>query len=215
MNRLPAMVTTLAVTSLILLSGCSWFGHKHAKADDGDAKTTATTETAAATTDAATAESVAEAPAAPVQPPAALAEDFYVMHRRLGNSGLPDVGAMNAYNAFLCPSLGALILDARKRQQQYIAANPDDKPPLIEGDLFSSLFEGPDTVKATDTVVNGNHARVTLAMRYESGAKATKWNDTAVLALDDGIWCLEDVEYQGKWPFANRGRLSESLKAEF
>lgn len=215
MNRLPSMVTTLALTSLILLGGCSWFGHKNSKVNEDEATAAAKTETVVAAADAAATEATTEAPEAPVQAPAALAEDFYVMHRRLGNSGLPDAGAMNAYNAFLCPSLGALILDARKRQQQYIAANPDDKPPLIEGDLFSSLFEGPDTVKATGTVVDGNHARVTLAMRYESGAKATKWNDTAVLAIDDGIWCLEDVEYQGKWPFANRGRLSESLKAEF
>ena len=33
------------------------------------------------------------------------------------------------------------------------------------------------------------------------------------MRLDDGIWCLADVEYGGDWPLANKGRLGTALQA--
>ena len=137
------------------------------------------------------------------------------MHRVLGSSGLPAAGSMNAYDAFVCPDLAALMDGARARQERFIADHPGDKPPLIEGDLFSSLFEGPDSVRAEDTVIDGNKARVLLDMRYSAGEHGRKWQDTVLLEQDaDGIWCIADVEYQGDWQFANHGRLSDALKAD-
>ena len=214
MTPLPSISRSLAIMALIFLSGCSWFSNKRDKANADSAEPAVAAQSTQPESVAADT-TAADAPATPTQGPGALVEDFYVMHKRLGNSGLPNAGAANAYNAFLCLGLSDLILDARKRQQQFIASHPDDKPPLIEGDLFSSLFEGPETAKAGETVFDGNSARVSLELRSDAGAKVLKWTDTVVLRLDDGIWCIDDVEYQGKWPFANRGKLSESLKADF
>jgi hypothetical protein len=64
-------------------------------------------------------------------------------------------------------------------------------------------------------VLDGEKARVTLAMSNGEGRKATRWTDVIVLARDAGNWCVDDVEYQGAWPFANKGKLSDKLKAEF
>lgn len=213
MTPLPSISRSLAVMALIFLSGCSWFSNKRDKATTENAEPAAAAQSEVAPVDADT--TAADAQATPTQGPGALVEDFYAMHKRLGNSGLPNAGSANAYNAFLCPGLSDLILDARKRQQQFIASHPDDKPPLIEGDLFSSLFEGPESAKAGESVIDRNSARVSLELRSDAGAKVLKWTDTVVLRLDDGIWCIDDVEYQGKWPFANRGKLSDSLKADF
>jgi len=211
MNRLPSLARMLGITALLLLGGCAWFKHKPANAGAEGAEATVAADAVAATQ----AQDASETAAPPTDAAGALAEDFYVMHQRLGSSGLPNGGSMNAYNAFLCPRLGALINDARQRQQQFAAAHPEDKPPLVDGDLFSSLVEGPESVKARETVLDGDSARVSLAMSYGEGDNATKWNDTMVLMRDDGIWCIDDVEYHGQWPFANRGRLSDALKADF
>ena len=119
---------------------------------------------------------------------------------------------MNAYAAFLCPSVSDAIRAAQVRQEQVRASHPDEKPPLIEGDLFSSLFEGPESYSAAESRIEGSRAWVNLDLRHGEGSGATSWQDTVVLELDDGIWCISDVEYGGKWPFANRGRLSETLK---
>lgn len=211
MTSLQRVARLCFVAAMFGLSGCSWFKHKPS------AEPAAAADASAAAPADAPAASEPEPPATPSQGPAAVALDFYTMHQRLGNSGLPARSAMNAYNAFLCPSLADAIEKARQRQQQFIASNPDDKPPFIEGDLFSSLFEGPDAIKPGDAVIEGMSARVPLAMSRSEGegGKTVKWSDTAVLELDDGIWCLADVEYRGQWPFANKGRLGDSLKADF
>lgn len=200
--RDPIKVGTLALALAAVLagSGCSWFKSRR--------------EAAPATA----AEPVAAVAPAPLAPDAAalraatlLATDFYEMRLRLGKHGLPDAGEMKAYRAFLCPALATAMDAARARQQAYAAAHPEDKPPLVDEDLFSSLFEGPDVVTAAGTVVEGDGARVTLAMRAGEGDQAPRWKDDLLLSREEGIWCIADVEYRGDWPFANKGKLSTTL----
>ncbi len=215
MTMKPMHLACVMAVSL-LVGGCSWFSHKSDKAD-ADAPAAAATEVADVGNADANAEAAPAAGApAPVAPPAQSPEaavvDFLTMHQRLGNSGLPDAGSMSAYSAFLCPSLTSALRDARVRQEQFRASNPDEKPPLVEGDLFSSLFEGPESYSAAESKIEGSRALVRMDLRHGEGSGATRWQDTVVLELDDGIWCISDVEYGGKWPFANRGRLSETLK---
>ena len=145
----------------------------------------------------------------------ALAADFHQMHARFAGRGLPDLAAMNAYNAFLCPALSASLAEARAKQAAFIVAHPGDKPPLAEGDLFTSLFEGADSAKALDVVADGEGARVTVALARGVGPGATRWRDELVLQRDGGIWCVADVAYGGSWPFANKGRLGDMLRAAF
>jgi hypothetical protein len=201
------------VAALVLCSGCSWWNHhvRHEKPQAASAPAPATTSDEAL--------AIGAAPATPesadMKSATTLATDFYEMRIKLGRSGLPDEGEMKAYRAFLCPSLSALMDAARVRQKVYIDEHPDDKPPLVEGDLFSSLFEGAEVVTPIGTTVEGESARVELSMRFGQGDQATKWKDTAVLAKDQGSWCLADVEYHGDWPFANKGKLSETLAGPF
>ena len=210
---MKAIQVPMLVALVLLGSGCSWFRHKDKSAEP------VAVPVAAAAPAAALAAPVADAatPAVaannePAQGPAAVAMDFLAMHQRFGNSGLPDRDSMNAYAAFVCPSLSEAIRAAQIRQEQFKASHPDEKPPLVEGDLFSSLFEGPESYAVTDTRIDGAKAQVDLAMSHGEGAGTTRWTDTLVFDLDDGIWCLSDVEYHGKWPFANKGSLSRSLQ---
>jgi hypothetical protein len=198
----------VTVAAVLVCCGCSWFHRKDAAAAP-----------AAPVTDAAAqleAKPEALSPdAEALRAASLLASDFYEMRQRLGQSGLPDEGEMKAYRAFVCPALATAMDAARARQKAYMAQHPDDKPPLVEGDLFSSLFEGPDSAVATATEVDGAGARVTMSMRLGEGDEATRWKDTVLLSREDGIWCIADVSYGGEWPFANKGRLSESLAAPF
>ena len=205
MTSMKKLTTVAVLLALVMGSGCSWWRHRHdapAATPEGDAAT-----------------SIAPAPLPPdgeqMRAASTLVSDFYEMRQRLGRTGLPDENEMKAYRAFLCPSLAATMDAARVRQRVYMDEHPDDKPPLIEGDLFSSLFEGPDVVSAAGTEVDGTGARVTLAMRAGDGDKAPHWKDQLLLERHDGIWCIADVDYRGDWPFANKGKLSETLAAPF
>ncbi len=204
-------IRIFALVALVMLgSACSWFRHKDASADTVQAAT-ADAGTAPGTVEAGAAPAAAGS-AEPAQGPAAVAMDFLAMHQRFGNNGLPERGSMNAYAAFLCPGLSEKIRAAQIRQEQFKASHPDEKPPLVEGDLFSSLFEGPETYAVNDTRVDGNKAQVDVAMSHGEGSSITRWTDTMMFDLDDGIWCLSDVEYHGKWPFANKGSLAKTLQ---
>jgi hypothetical protein len=202
-----AGIAGIALVALLAGSGCSWWKHRRERA---------------AASAPAPAVVVAEPSAAALPPDAealraatTLATDFYEMRLRLGRTGLPDAGEMKAYRAFLCPALADMMDAARARQSAWIAANPGEKPPLVDGDLFSSLFEGPDAVSAAGTTVDGEGARVGISMRTGEGENATRWRDDLLLSREDGVWCVADVEYRGDWGFANKGRLSEMLVAPF
>ena len=207
------MRLTCIFAAALLVGGCSWFSHKSAKsgADLPSAVNAEVTDNVAVEPRLETAATAGTA-APPAQSPEAAVVDFLTMHQRLGNSGLPDAASMNAYSAFLCPPLASGLRDARVRQEQFRASKPDEKPPLVEGDLFSSLFEGPDSYSAAEAKIDGSRATVTMDLRHGEGSGATRWQDTMVLEVDDGIWCIADVQYGGTWPFANSGRLSEMLK---
>lgn len=211
---MKAIRVSMVLALVLASSSCSWFRHKDTVAEQ--AKSAADTAAAEAEAEAAAdAPQVAPPQAAsaePAQGPAAVAMDFLAMHQRFGNSGLPDRSSMNAYAAFLCPSLSEAIRAAQIRQEQFKASHPDEKPPLVEGDLFSSLFEGPERFSTSDTRIDGSKAQVDVAMSHGEGQSITRWTDTMLFDLDDGIWCLVDVEYHGKWPFANKGSLTGTLK---
>lgn len=199
-------VTLLVV---LLCCSCSWFKHRR-EAEPAAAP-------AASAGEAAADLGLAPAPLSPdaeaMRAASTLVSDFYAMHERLGRSGLPDASEMKAYRAFLCPALADSLEAARLRQVAYIAAHPDDKPPLVDADLFSSLFEGPDVVTPGSTEVDGEGARVLMSMRAGEGENAVRWKDDVMLERQGGIWCIADVEYGGSWPFAHKGRLSEMLAA--
>jgi hypothetical protein len=201
------------VAAVLLCCGCSWFHHRRHEALPSDSAP------ATVGSDAAAELGLKAQPLPPdeeaLRAATTLATDFYEMRLRLGKSGLPDAGEMKAYRAFLCAPLADAMDSARARQQEYKAAHPDDKPPLVDGDLFSSLVEGPDSVSAAGTSIDGDGARVTLAMRAGEGDDAPHWKDDLLLARPDGIWCIADVEYRGDWPFANKGKLTTTLAEPF
>ena len=207
MTSLKNLTTGVVLVALLAGSGCSRWRHRH----------DAPAETATPAGDAAL--SIAPAALPPdgedMRAATQLVTDFYEMRHRLGRTGLPDENEMKAYRAFLCPSLSATMDAARVRQRVYMDEHPDDKPPLVEGDLFSSLFEGVDVATPAGTEVKGDSASVNLSMRFGEGDTAVRWKDAALLARDQGSWCIADVEYRGDWPFANKGKLSSTLAEPF
>ena len=202
-----------ALVMLVLLGcGCSWSSRRD---EPAPAATPARVSASEAAVDLGLRPATPTPDAEALRAAATLATDFYDMRQRLGRHGLPNADDMKAYRAFLCPSLADALDAARQRQAAYTAGHPDDKPPLVDADLFSSLFEGPEVVVAGSTELDGEGARVLLQMRAGEGDGAVRWKDDVLLQRQDGIWCIADVEYGGDWPLAHKGRLSEMLTAPF
>ena len=143
--------------------------------------------------------------------PAAVVERFYATTTASRVSGAPTPEQLAALAPYISDSLRGLLAAARRRHDVDMARSPDDKPSFTEGDLFSSLFEGPTTVRvAADTLRGSSHA-VTVRMTHRGADPAITWSDVAIVTAEHGRWVIDDIEYGGTWDFAPRGSLRAQL----
>ena len=130
------------------------------------------------------------------------------------SDGIPDMGARARLQPYLSPTLNKLLADAAAAQARF-SAKIKDSPPLIEGDIFSSLFEGPTAWKVGACQGDTKTARCTVSLSYAppagSRAKPANWADTFLLVNTPQGWKVDDVVYDAAFAFGNTGQLSGML----
>jgi len=144
---------------------------------------------------------------------AAAANGFYAVYATFHPSdGIPSPADRAKYHPFLSPALEALLTDAQVAEARFAKANKG-APPLVEGDLFTSLFEGASSIAVGDCSGDAERGRCTARLEHvDTSAKPVAWNDTVLLVNTPSGWRVDDIAYGGKWAFGNKGRLSELLK---
>ena len=142
----------------------------------------------------------------------AAAEGFYKVYASFHPSdGIPDDAGRARYRPFVSPKLDALLAEAGDAEKKFAAANKDS-PPLIEGDLFTSLFEGATQASVGACTASGSTGRCTVQLSYAPPKeKPTVWTDTVFLVNTPAGWRIDDIAYGGSWDFGNKGRLSQTL----
>jgi len=156
---------------------------------------------------------IADEPATASKPEEA-ARRFYSELKRHHVSGLPGGEAWESIRPMLSPALATALEGAKKEQEDHKKRFPDEKPPWIEGDLFSSLFEGFQTFTAKPAKIAGEKAEIPVEFVYTYQGETTRWIDTLLLKHSDSGWLVDDVRYGATWDFANKGTLQEALKPE-
>jgi hypothetical protein len=149
------------------------------------------------------------------QTPGERVNEFLNKYHLMKFSGLPDEKEAKELSLHFSPNFNKLIHKAFEAQQKFKTKFPDEKPPLIEGDLFSSLFEGFTSFEIIETKINHDKAEVTVKFRYtdpKQKSDAELWNDRYRLIKYKSIWLIDDVEYMGKWDFAPKGTLRGLLR---
>lgn len=147
------------------------------------------------------------------QTPRAVVQQFYRTYLRERPPGLPDGKHLEAIAPYLSRRLRQQIDAALRRRDAFIRENPDEKPPFVDGDHFSSLFEGPRVFEIVRSrrVADGRwHVRV----RFRYDAVAPPWEDTVVVTREDGRYVIDDVVYSGAGAFNPAGRLSDVLRTK-
>ncbi len=189
MTRLSARIVTLSVVSAV----CLGFGLLSGSPAD------------------AAAARRAPAPATPAQG----AADFYRVYLRSHPLGVPNARVRQQLTPFLSPRLLVLLQEADRAETRYAEATRRENPPLVEGDVFTSLFEGATQYKVGMCEENGEGramCQVDLTYRVADEGE-TNWTDTVVLVREDRRYRVDDVIYGGSWAFSNMGRLSEILNS--
>jgi len=164
----------------------------------------------------------AQTPVAPaIGDPAAAANAFYAVYGpQVGKGGgIPDAGARLRYSAVLSPRLNQQLSDAAAAQRRLTAKVKNAVPPMLEGDIFSSLFEGATAWKVGACQSDGATARCPVALTYSPPpppgrppVKPANWNDTVLLTNGPQGWKVDDVIYDAGFAFGNTGRLSAMLR---
>jgi hypothetical protein len=162
-------------------------------------------------------------PAFAATDPATAVNDFYGVYssQHAQGIGIPDATVRLRLQPVLSPRLNKQLSDAASAQARLTAKVKNAVPPVLEGDIFSSLFEGAGAWKVgacqTNAQTGAKTARCSVALSYvpppAAGAKAkpANWNDTVLLVNTPQGWKVDDVVYDAGFAFGNTGQLSEML----
>lgn len=71
-----------------------------------------------------------------------IVDNFYNVYITVRSSGIPSEKEQLKFKPYLSASLSRLLKDAAVAEQKYYRTTKGEAPPLVEGDLFTSLFEG-------------------------------------------------------------------------
>lgn len=151
-----------------------------------------------------------EAPAcAAAETPEGAVCGLYTRYLEVRPTGLPTPGQQAALAPWLSDRLEERLDAARRVQAQFRAENPGEKPPLVDGCLFASLFEGPTWFAVGAAVAGDGVTRVPVQFRYGDDVK---WQDVIVLTREGPDYVIDDIEFAGAGPFNPAGRLSDALE---
>jgi hypothetical protein len=145
--------------------------------------------------------------------PADVAMQFYVTLEISGVRDLPEPRALMAIEPYLVPELSTQLGAAYSRRDSATKLAPTEKPPLADGNPFSSLFEGHSTYSAKTTIMRGDTALVVVAFTNTDQKPAVMWSDTLVLVKPQTTWRIADIRYGTTWEFGYQGALTQLLKA--
>jgi hypothetical protein len=156
---------------------------------------------------------VAGSAAAQGSDPKATAEGFFRIYATFQPSdGIPDAKGRAKYAPVMSDALNALIARAGAAEDKFGAAHKDS-PPLVEGDLFTSNFEGATSFTIAPCSASGRTASCKIALVYQSpGDKPISWTDALMLVQTEKGWAVDDIAYGATWAFGNKGTLTQTLK---
>lgn len=159
----------------------------------------------------------------PAGDPAGVVVAFYKAYaaQRPAGGGLPDATGRVRLQPVLSPRLNKQLADAAAAQARMATRVKAGGPkaalmPMLEGDIFTSQFEGATGWTIGPCQGDARQARCPVALIYQprTGAGAEKparWTDTVVLAATPGGWKVDDVVYDANFAAGNTGRLSDML----
>jgi hypothetical protein len=140
---------------------------------------------------------------------------FYNVYIKLKTRGIPGAKELRQYESYLTPELISQLKSADDAEIKYKKETKGEVPPLVEGDVFTSLFEGADSFKVLDCSGSGDKGTCSVEFRNTnpSDGKTFTWKDGVMLVKGKSGWLISDVRYGGKWDFAAKGTLTQTLKS--
>ena len=146
-------------------------------------------------------------------PPSPVVVAFYAMRIASHSTGAPNADELRQFAPFFSDTLTSLLRAAGALRDREAKRAPGEKPPYVEGDLYSSMFEGPTSfVQLRDSAAATQHKSV-VRFTYVNSGESYSWTDTVRLGRKGRVEVIEDIAYGGAGEFGNHGTLRTSLEA--
>jgi len=143
--------------------------------------------------------------------PSGVANSFYKKYVAFQMRGLPTKNQMKSLAPLFSKEIIDMIAADRVQQTKFIKEHPGEKPPWIEGDLFSSLFEGATSYSLGKAGIKNGSGEIDVHLIYKYKSDATEWTDTVALRKINGRWVIADILFKGNWAYMNGASLRASL----
>jgi hypothetical protein len=145
-------------------------------------------------------------------PPAV--KTFYQVYLEAKTSGVPTEKEQARFAPTLSPQLQELLRGAGEAERSYAKATRGKVPPLAEGDLFTSSFEGAEAfrVVSCESKAGQGVCMVELISIDPKDKTFFRWQDKVYLVKAPHGWVVDDIEFLGDWKFMHKGRLQPLLK---
>ena len=117
--------------------------------------------------------------------PGQVAEAFYGAYKTLPVGGIPNAEGRAKLEPYVTPALLALLQQADEAEASYARATKGEVPPLVEGDAFTSMFEGASSFAIGACDGDDKARRCVIDLTYEDKSGKTEWHDTADLLSTD------------------------------
>src|SRR6185436_5207053 len=131
------------------------------------------------------------------EPMHATATSFYGVLKTVQPRGIPDDAGRAKLAPYITPALDASLKAAVDAEVRFAKANKDS-PPLVEGDLFSSLFEGVTGFEVKACTGDASKGSCPVVLTYDDGNRQPEhWTDTVYLVKPPAGWRVDDIGYGG------------------
>ncbi|KAF1038575.1 MAG: hypothetical protein GAK35_03757 [Herbaspirillum frisingense] len=136
---------------------------------------------------------------------------FYRIHIKNNAPGLPSAEELKQYQPLVSRALYTLLTQAEAADARYHAVAGTQAPPIVEGDLFTSLYEGATSfsVKSCDT--DDVRSSCQVSFQYKKDGAQEAWNDKILLVREDDQWRIDDIEFIGNDQSSQREYLTDTL----
>lgn len=139
---------------------------------------------------------------------------FYKVYLEVQPSGVPHGKEEQNFRPHISATLSSLVKEADQAEQRYDRATKGELPPLVEGDIFTSLFEGAAAFKVLSCEGKTAAGSCWVQFTYiDPGDESSfKWQDRVYLIKDSHGWLVDDIEFFGDWESAHKGHLKDILR---
>lgn len=140
------------------------------------------------------------------------ASAFYRIYLNNRPAGIPNAAIRAKFSPAISHTLAQLLERADSAERHYAKVTRRLVPPLVQGDIFTSLFEGAENFTVRDCKRTEAATFCGVELRYGSGGNSAQWVDKIHLVRSRGRWVVDDIEYGGDWGFMHKGRLKDVLR---